>query len=223
MRALVYYVATSVDGFIADQTGDYSCFPQDPQTLASLFDRYPETCPAHVREVLGVTGKPRRFDTVIMGRHTHAPAVEAGLTGGAYPHLRQIVVTHHDRVDMPGVEVMAGDIAAQVTELKRQPGQDIWLCGGGDLAGQLIDLIDEIELKINPILLGTGVPLFRTAARPRHLQAVGIESLPGGVALATYKPRVGGTGDALTTPRRDDPAPTTHPTPAPCARPDSAR
>lgn len=187
MRELVYYVATSIDGFIADPTGNFSHFPACRETLDSLFTRYPETCPGHLREALGVTEAPRRFDTVLMGRRTHAPAVEAGLTGGAYPHLQQIVTTHQGLPDSPGVEVVTGDVATRVVDLKKEPGRDIWLCGGANLAGQLIDLIDEIQLKINPVLLGDGIPLFGGDGRPRDVETTDIELLPGGVTLATYR------------------------------------
>ncbi len=187
MRKLVYFVATSIDGFIADPAGDFSRFPVHPETLASLFARYPETCPGHLREALGVTGRPRRFDTVLLGRRSHAPAVEAGLTDGAYPHLRQIVVTHQDLPESPRVEIMGGDIAPRIAELKDEPGLDIWLCGGGEIAAQLVDLIDEIQLKINPVLLGSGIPLFGDGIQPRDVQAIGIEQLPGGINLATYR------------------------------------
>ncbi|MDJ0336576.1 dihydrofolate reductase family protein [Salinibacterium sp. G-O1] len=187
MRKLVYFVAVSIDGFIADLAGDFSRFPVHPETLANLFARYPETCPAHLREVLGVTGRPRRFDTVLLGRRSHAPALEAGLTDGAYSHLRQIVVTHQDLPESPQVELMGGDIAPRIAELKAEPGLDIWLCGGGELAAQLVDLIDEIQLKINPVLLGSGIPLFGDGIQPRSLQATNIEQLPGGITLATYR------------------------------------
>lgn len=83
MRELVHYIAASVDGFIADARGDFSRFPVRAETLAALFERYPETCPAHLREPLGVSGGARRFDTVLMGARTREPAVQAGLTGGA--------------------------------------------------------------------------------------------------------------------------------------------
>ncbi len=95
MRKLVYYIAASIDGYIADPAGDTSVFPVHQPTLDDLYARYPETCPQHLRESLGVTASNRRFDTVILGRHTHAPALQAGLTS-AYPHLRQLVVTHGD-------------------------------------------------------------------------------------------------------------------------------
>ncbi|WP_347756455.1 dihydrofolate reductase family protein [Agrococcus sp. ProA11] len=187
MRKLVYYIAASIDGFIADAAGDVSCFPLVPETLEHLFDRYPETCPAHLREAFGVTAGPKRFDTVLLGRRTQEPALQAGLVAGAYPHLRQIVATHRGLPESAGIELIEGDLAPQITALKRQSGGDIWLCGGGDIAGQLIDLIDEVQLKVNPVLLGDGIGLFGRVARCREFLPVGMESLPGGVTLATYR------------------------------------
>lgn len=185
MRRLVYYIATSIDGFIATSDGDTSAFPTAPETLSALFERYPETCPTHVRDALGVTASPRRFDTVLMGRRTYQPALDAGLPAGAYPHLRQIVVTHRDDVLGEGVERIDGDLTEAVRELKRQPGRDIWLCGGADLAGQLIGLIDEIEVKINPIALGAGIPLLASSVS-QSFDLAAAETLPGGVLLANY-------------------------------------
>lgn len=182
MRNLVYYVAVSADGFIADRNGDPSAIPTDPSTLAALFERYPETCPAHAREAFGVTSANRRFDTVVMGHRTYAPAVEVGLPGGAYPHLRQVVATHRD---LP-LETMSGDVCAQVADLKRQAGADIWLCGGAELAGQLLDEIDEFQFKVNPVLLGDGIPVIG-GPRQVELTLASTEPLPEGVVLNTYR------------------------------------
>ena len=184
MRTLVYYVATSLDGFIADAAGSWDAFPNDPLTLAALFAEYPETCPAHLREALGVDAPPRHFDTVVMGRATHQPALDAGLTS-AYPHLAQYVVTRRaDLPEDPTVTVVADDPVGAVRELKQQPGRDIWLCGGGDLAGQLVDEIDELHLKVNPVVLGSGVGLFGGLTTARAFRHVSTTPLPGGVHLS---------------------------------------
>lgn len=184
MRTLVYYIAVSLDGFIADQNGDFSCFPTNPDTLSVLFDRYPETCPTQARDLFDVTAPPSRFDTVLMGRATYQPALDAGVTS-PYAGLRQVVATHQP-LETNDVETITDDIAAQVAELKRTPGRDIWLCGGGQLAAQLIDQIDELQLKVNPVMLGQGIPLFadpRTTSTWAHQSS---EVLPGGVVLSTY-------------------------------------
>ncbi|MET4077204.1 dihydrofolate reductase family protein [Janibacter sp. UYMM211] len=188
MRDLVYYVATSLDGFVAGPRGEVDDFALDPQLLAELFERYPETCPAHLREPLGVTGEARRFDTVVMGARTHQPALDAGLTS-AYPHLDQHVVTHRELPDDPSVTRVEGDVVAHVAALRSAPGRDIWLCGGGDLAGQLVDLVDELQLKVNPVLLGEGVPLARLGYAGRAWRLADVERLPGDVVLLTYRRR----------------------------------
>lgn len=186
MRDLVYYVAVSIDGFIAAPDGDAGFFPNRPETVAALFDRYPETCPAHLREVFGITAPPARFDTVILGARTHRPALEAGLTS-AYPHLRQLVVTHGELPHDGTVERVSGDLAALVRALKAESGRDIWLCGGGDIAGQLREEIDELQVKINPVLVGSGTPLVASGFEPSAWRCTGAERLPGDVFLHSYR------------------------------------
>ena len=63
-------------------------------------------------------------------------------------------------VDDPAIELVNTDPAARIRELKAEDGLDIWLCGGGTLAGVLRDEIDELHLKVYPVVLGKGVPLF---------------------------------------------------------------
>ena len=184
MRSLVYYVAVTLDGFIADTEGGADAFVQTPELLGALFEEYPETCPAHVRDLLGVTGEPRHFDTVVMGANTHQPALDAGLTS-AYPHLAQYVVTRRDLPEDPTVTAV-GDPVATVRELKQQDGLDVWLCGGGDLAAQLADEIDELHLKVSPVVLGAGVPLVGRGASLPPMELAGSHQLPGGVLLNRY-------------------------------------
>lgn len=81
---------------------------------------------------------------------------------------------------------MSGDVASQVADLKREAGVDIWLCGGAQLAGQLLDGIDEFQFKVNPVLLGDGIPVIG-GPRQVDLTLVSTEPLPGGVVLNTYR------------------------------------
>lgn len=186
MRKLVYYVATTIDGFIAAPDGDAEFFANTPETVAALFARYPETCPTHLRSVFGITSEPVRFDTVILGARTHQPALDAGLTS-AYPHLRQLVVTGKELPEDPSVERLSGDLHEAVARLKSEPGRDIWLCGGGNIAGQLIDEIDEIQVKINPVVVGSGTPLVETGFSPTRWTALNTEQVPGGIVLLTFQ------------------------------------
>ena len=166
MRKLIYYVAVTVDGFIAGPEGETDFLLAEGDHMTRLIERYPETVPGHLRAAFGLEDTPpREFDTVLMGRATHQVGVDLGVTSG-YPHLRQYVFTHRPQ-DLPvedGLMICDEDPVALVRRLKAEDSPlDIWLCGGGALAGQLLDEIDEFRLKISPVLLGGGIPLVAAA------------------------------------------------------------
>jgi hypothetical protein len=54
MRELTYYVACSVDGFIAHADSSHAGFSQDSEYFADLFSSFPETVPSHLRDVMGI-------------------------------------------------------------------------------------------------------------------------------------------------------------------------
>ena len=63
------------------------------------------------------------------------------------------------------VTVIRDDVLADVRRLKAEEGLNIWLCGGSALAGTLLPEIDRLFLKVTPVVLGRGLPLFATATR----------------------------------------------------------
>ncbi|MFD4022922.1 dihydrofolate reductase family protein [Streptomyces sp. NPDC058576] len=166
MRKLVYYIAVSLDGYIAGPGGEFDFYPYGDEKQAAAFiewinARYPETIPTSMRAEHGLSDTPsQRFDTVLMGRGSYRPALDAGVTS-PYAHLRQYVVSSTLAPDIdPAVTVVGEDPLALVRDLKRQEGRDIWLCGGGRLAGTLLPAIDELIVKSYPVVAGVGVPVF---------------------------------------------------------------
>ncbi|MFF5675464.1 dihydrofolate reductase family protein [Streptomyces hygroscopicus] len=194
MRTLTYYVATTLDGFIAGPDGSDPSAPDGfftvtPDYLEHIVAHYPETLPAHARAALGVAAPGTRFDTVVEGRRSYQLGLDAGITD-AYPHLRHYVFSRTlDQSPDPAVEVIAGDPAAKIRELKAQEGMGIWLVGGGELAGALYPEIDELVLKVNPVTVGAGIRLFagRAEADPRPFMLTGHTVLPSGAAFLTYR------------------------------------
>lgn len=67
MRQLKYYVACSVDRFIARRDGSFDFCLTEGEHLADLVESFPETVPAHLRDKLRVRGANREFDVVLMG------------------------------------------------------------------------------------------------------------------------------------------------------------
>ena len=186
MRRLIYYVACSVDGFIARTDGSFDFFLQQGEHLVDLFARYPETLPGHLRDVLGITAANQVFDTVLMGRATYEVGVAIGVTN-PYPHLRQCLFSRTlERSPDSSIELVRTDPVSRVRALKEEPGKDIWLCGGAQLAGAVFSEIDELILKINPVLLGSGIPLVTNDVPETALTLVDTQRYANGFILARY-------------------------------------
>jgi dihydrofolate reductase len=132
----VYVVGATVDGFIAGPAGEIDFYPLTDDVVALLAAELADTLPAHVRTQLGVTGPPRRFDTVVMGRATYEPALEFNITSPYAPRRQLVVSRTLDDAPDPEVEIVRGDPVAAVRAVKAEAGGDILLVGGGRLAAR---------------------------------------------------------------------------------------
>ena len=86
--------------------------------------------------------------------------------------------------------VLNGDIEAAVRELKAQPGRELQVHGSGELLRWLLerDLVDELNLRINPVVVGDGLRLFPEHGPTHNLALVESLSTPSGVTIQTYRP-----------------------------------
>ncbi|QKW32128.1 dihydrofolate reductase [Nocardiopsis flavescens] len=193
MRKLVYYVAVTLDGFVAgpdgaDPSGPGGFWPIPEDYVRHIAAEYPETLPGPARAALGVTAEGTLFDTVVEGRRSYQVGLDAGVSD-AYPHLRHLVFSRTLRQSPdPAVEVVATDPVARVRELKAEPGRDVWLIGGGELAGVLYPEIDRLVVKLGPLTTGAGIPLFGRGAAfdPRVWNLVDHTVLDSGALFLTY-------------------------------------
>lgn len=188
MRSLTYYVAASVDGYIAGPDGQFDFFGFDGDLAAWIVEEYPETLPVHAREAMGIADLDnRRFDTVVMGRRTYQPALDAGIAS-PYPHLQQVVFSTTLAPGSNGVAVTGADPLARVRELKGSAGGGgIWLAGGGQLAAALRTEIDELVIKRNPIVLGAGIPLVAGSFAPQPFNRTSSQTFDTGVVVEFYR------------------------------------
>ena len=170
MRELIYYVATSLDGYIAEKDGSFAKFVWDDEVVKDFFDSY------------------SWFDTVIMGRKTYDVAYLQDIKD-PYPTLKTIVFSRTLKDNPhPNVRVTDEDVVSVVNELKQEAGKPIWLCGGGDLASQLYKAkaIDKVIVKHNPIILGAGIPLFAGEVKSANLALSDIKEYDCGISLRHY-------------------------------------
>ncbi|WP_214103908.1 dihydrofolate reductase family protein [Acrocarpospora catenulata] len=186
MRKLVYYVGMSIDGYIAGPSGEFDFYPIPNDLGAWLASEYPETLPTHIRSQIALDAPNKHFDTVIMGKSTYQPALDVGITS-PYAHLKQYVVsTTIPTIDDPSVELVRDNPAELVRELKKQEGSDVWLCGGGTLAGSLLPELDELVIKTYPVIAGAGISAITGAFQPTLFTPTQTQSFSNGTSVTWY-------------------------------------
>ena len=81
------------------------------------------------------------------------------------------------------------DPARFVAELKEGEGGTIWICGGGQLATALFEanLVDELIVKLNPIVFGSGIPMLGTPQPTRRLTLSSTRHFPSGHVWLEYE------------------------------------
>ncbi len=171
MGEVTYYVAASLDGFIARSDGSFDEFPWDEEVVRDFL--------ADIQD----------FDTVLMGRRTYQVALDEGETN-PYPGRRQVVFSRTLKTSPDvGVEIVSDDVVSFVADLRSQPGARIWLCGGGEIATLLAEagLIDRMVVKLNPMIFGSGIPLMRRPSGITRLRLERSKSYDSGIIFLSYR------------------------------------
>jgi dihydrofolate reductase len=133
-----------------------------------------------------------KIDTTIMGRKTAAATAEMRKSG-EIPEMPGMSTYVFSRRWKPGkrdgFEVVRGSLTAFVRKLKRRPGKDIYLGGGGQLCRSFLqeDLVDELYLGLGPILLGDGIPAFPAMFPRRSFKLTECKSYSNGSVGLRYE------------------------------------
>ena len=170
MRKVIYGVACSLDGLIAgpDDALDWLHFSKDVEAV--------------------MTERWATADTLLFGRKTWEYAASQGGFGGrglkSYVFSRTLAT-----LSMPGFELVIQDAGGFVREMKTRPGGDILVMSGGNFARSLFQagVIDEVELNIHPVLLGSGTPAFSDAGTRINLELTESRTMDGGCVLVGYR------------------------------------
>ncbi len=175
MRKLIYHVAITLDYFIAHEDGSIGGFLEEGDHIPDFIASW------------------KNYDTVLMGKQTYEFGYEFGIQPGkpAYPGMKHYIFSK----TIPAfeanewVEIVREDAPAFVRRLKEENGKPIWLCGGGNFAGALLEaeLIDELILKVNPVRFGSGIPMFGKSKKQVNLTFLAEKFYESGVFLLTYK------------------------------------
>lgn len=176
-----YYTAASLDGFIA--TSDDSL-----EWLFPLGDVEATSYPSFIRDVGALCMGSSTYAWML--RHIVAPVDQAG---APWPYEQPTwVFSSRTLPTVPGAAIhfASGDVRpVHEAMVQAAGGKNVWIVGGGDLAGQFYDqgLLDEMFVQVGSVTLGTGKPLLPRAITSPPLRLLGVRAVGTGFAELHYE------------------------------------
>ena len=175
-----YYTATSLDGFIAteDDSVDW---------LFPLGDVNDTSYPSFIAEVGALAMGSVTYEWVL----GHANEV-AESTGSPWPYTQPAWVFSSRSlpvVEGADIRFVRGDVRPVHAEMRRAAGEkNVWIVGGGDLAGQFYDagLLDEIIVQVGSVTLGRGKQLFPRRVTSQPFRLLSTRQVSAGFAELRY-------------------------------------
>jgi dihydrofolate reductase len=137
-------------------------------------------------------------DSLLLGRVTYQGFAEAWPTSkdegaDSMNGIRKYVVsTTLVKADWNNSAIIHDNVFDSIKRLKEQPGRDILMYGSGILARTLLEhhLIDQLNLLVYPLVLGSGKRLFASADGQTKLKLIEHKSFTSGVVALIYQPEV---------------------------------
>lgn len=175
MKKVIMYIATSLDGYIADNNGNVGFLAGDGSDNENIgsFENFFES-----------------VDTVILGYNTYNQIItELSPNQWAYKGKTSYVLTHKDIKNKDEIIFTSEHITDLILKLKEENGKDIWVCGGANIINQLhrANLIDEYAITIIPSILGNGIRLFEQTDKELKLKLKCTKNYNGMIDLVYEK------------------------------------
>jgi dihydrofolate reductase len=166
MRRIILNLAVSLDGFIEGPKGEFDwCFTDQDY---------------------GMTKFLKSIDTIFFGRKSYDVLLK--MDKDPCPDKAKYVFTENpDYIVKNAISVKIDPV--KINEIKETRGGDIWLFGGAELFNKLLDmnLVDEMQLSVHPLLLGNGTPLFTSRKKIIRFKLAETKSYNTGLAQLLYK------------------------------------
>ena len=188
MRKIILLMHASLDGFVAGPHGEMDWIIFDDE-LGMYHDKFIASC-----------------DAAIYGRVTFQMMESYWPMAAADPKAGQHQISHANWVnkaekivfsttlkksDWFNTTIIKDDIEKEMQKRKKQAGKNMILIGSASIAHLFMqhNLIDEYVININPIILGGGIPLFKSITNRKNLQLLSATTFKSGVAGLHYKSR----------------------------------
>jgi dihydrofolate reductase len=182
MRKVIVSNLVSLDGFIAGPNGEIDWFRADDKEFTQ-----------YAVDLVTVVG------TILFGRVTYqmmasywptATEEEPRITAAMNDLPKIVFSTTLDKLDWKNSRLVKANMGEEVSRLKQQPGKDMVIFGSGSLVSGLtrLGLIDEYRIVVNPVVLGSGIPLFKDIENRLSLKLLTTRTFDSGVVVLYYRP-----------------------------------
>jgi dihydrofolate reductase len=186
MRKVILLMHVSLDGFTAGPNGEMDWILLEDEIFKD------------------VTDELNTVDTSLYGRVTYQmmesywPSVQADPASTEreiahahwVEHVHKIVFSKSlSNVEWNNTRLIKDNIAEEITKLKQQPGKNMMIFGSPSLAHTFMqmDLIDEYQITVNPVVLGRGIPLFKDIRNSMNLRLLKTKIYHSGVVGLHYQ------------------------------------
>jgi dihydrofolate reductase len=170
MKKLISNVAMSLDGYISKLDGDI--------TFLSIVEKEGED--------YGYSEFIKTIDTIIVDRKTYDKILSIGFE---YPNDKDVyVITHNKRPDNGRIKFYSRSLTRLISDLRIKKGKDIFCDGGSEIINQLLSesLFDEFIISVIPIIMGEGIPLFRSKETKMNLRLIDCKTFDSGLVQLRY-------------------------------------
>ena len=184
MRKLVAGFAVSLDGYIEGPNGEYDWIIYDKDHFKELSEHW------------------KRMDAMFYGRKTYEASLamqpkststskskkKKSSAGNPFAHMKHYVFSSSLDSVVDEFTLVKGDLKEEVNKIKKAEGKDIAVFGGAELVSSLINLnlIDELQLAIVPVILGVGKPFFIKIKERKIFALKDVKAYESGLVVLNY-------------------------------------
>lgn len=186
MRKLIFFMHTSLDGFVAGLKGEMNWIKVDDE----IFDF--------------VDRMTKKADTALYGRVTYEMMQNYWPNAGKQPNASKHDKEHsawYNKISkvvlsktmseqgLQNTKVISEQLSENINEIKKQEGKNILIFGSPTASQSLLKegLIDEFWLFVNPVILGQGIPLFKNLTETTKLNLLETKTFSCGVIALHYE------------------------------------
>ena len=178
MRKLIMWNMVTLDGFFEGPNKELDWF------------RFDEELEKYIKD------SQMQVDTFLFGRVTYQmmaaywPSAD-GEIAHFMNNVPKIVFSRTlEKAEWKNTRLVRDNVPEEVSKLKQQSGNDLFIVGSANLAATLMQhgLIDEYRLGVNPVVLGSGAPLFKGSHDRLNLTLLEARTLASGLVILHYKP-----------------------------------